>query len=97
MQRIAWIRNASHRYNTILHRHTLLPLVLVAIDRITGSDTLKVPKGRYSNWSQNKAAIETAEAASAGAHTHTHTHTLTHTHTHAQNPLWPWHLGTDTK
>lgn len=43
--------------------------MLASIDPITGSDTEKVPRGRYSNWSQNKAAVETAAAASAGTHT----------------------------
>lgn len=70
------------------HTHTPLLLVLVSIDRITGSDTEKVPLGRYSNWNQNKAAVETGAAASAGTHKHRHANT--------QPPL-AWHLETDTK
>lgn len=55
------------------NKRTPLLLVLVSIDWITGSDILKVPLGRYGNWRQNKAAVETA--ASAGTHTHAHKHT----------------------
>lgn len=59
--------------------------MLVITDWLTPSDTLKAPLGRYGNQHQNKAAFETAVAASAGTHACKHTPTCAHTCT--QSPL----------